>query len=110
MIINSLKTIILAAGESKRILSSKSKILHTIGGRTILDHVLINMEKIVNKKNINIVISPKLNYLKKEYKNINFSLQKKPLGTAHAVLSCKDVYSKSNKDILILYADNPFID
>ena len=50
MIINSLKTIILAAGESKRILSSKSKILHTIGGRTILDHVLINMEKIVNKK------------------------------------------------------------
>ena len=66
MIINSLKTIILAAGESKRILSSKSKILHTIGGRTILDHVLINMEKIVNKKNINIVISPKLNYLKKK--------------------------------------------
>ena len=65
MIINSLKTIILAAGESKRILSSKSKILHTIGGRTILDHVLINIKKIVNKKNINIVISPKLNYLKK---------------------------------------------
>jgi len=110
MIINSLKTIILAAGESKRILSSKSKILHTIGGRTILDHVLINMEKIVNKKNINIVISPKLNYLKKEYKNISFSLQTKPLGTAHAVLSCKNFYSKAKRDILILYADNPFID
>ena len=39
MINNSLKTIILAAGESKRILSSKSKILHTIGGKTILRHV-----------------------------------------------------------------------
>ena len=40
MINNSLKTIILAAGESKRILSSKPKILHTIGGKTIFQHVL----------------------------------------------------------------------
>ena len=110
MINNSLKTIILAAGESKRILSSKSKILHTIGGKAIIEHVLDNISKVVNKKNINVVISPKLNQLKNEYKKISFSFQKKPLGTAHAVLSCKDVYSKSNQDILILYADNPFID
>ena len=40
----------------------------------------------------------------------NFSFQKKPLGTAHAVLSSKKFYSKSKEDILILYADNPFID
>ena len=110
MINNSLKTIILAAGESKRILSSKSKILHTIGGKTILDHVLDNVSKIVRKKNINIVISPKLNKLKQEYKKINFSFQKKPLGTANAVLSSKSFYSKTNDDILILFADNPFID
>ena len=110
MINNSLKTIILAAGESKRILSSKSKILHTIGGKVIIEHVLDNIRKVVNKKNINVVISPKLNQLKNEYKKISFSFQKKPLGTAHAVLSCKGFYSKSNQDILILYADNPFID
>ncbi len=110
MINNSLKTIILAAGESKRILSSQSKILHTIGGKTILGHVLDNVGKIISKKNINIVISPKLNKLKNEYKKINFSFQKKPLGTANAVLSSKKFYSKTNEDILILYADNPFID
>ena len=109
MINNSLKTIILAAGESKRILSSKSKILHTIGGKKILEHVLDNARKIVNKKNINIVISHELNQLKNEYKKISFSFQKTPLGTAHAVLSCKKFFSKSNQDILILYADNPFI-
>ena len=73
MINNSLKTIILAAGESKRILSSQSKILHTVGGKTILRHVLDNVGKIIRKKNINIVISPKLNKLKNEYKKINFS-------------------------------------
>ena len=110
MINNFLKTIILAAGESKRILSSKPKILHTIGGKTILQHVLDNIEKVVSKKNINIVINPKLNQLKNEYKKINFSFQKKPLGTAHAVLSSKKFYSKSNQDILIIFADNPFID
>ena len=110
MINNSLKTIILAAGESKRILSSKPKILHTIGGKTILQHVLDNIEKVVRKKNINIVINPKLNQLKNEYKKINFSFQRKPLGTAHAVLSSKKFYSKSNQDILIIFADNPFID
>ena len=110
MINNSLKTIILAAGESKRILSSESKILQTIGGKTILEHVLDNMGKIISKKNMNIVISPKLNQLRNEYKKINFSFQKKPLGTAHAVLSSKKFYSKSKEDILILYADNPFID
>ena len=110
MINNSLKTIILAAGESKRILSSKSKILHTIGGKTILNHVLDNVGKIISKKNVNIVINPKLNKLKNEYKKINFSFQKYPLGTANAILSSKNFYSKTNKDILILYADNPFID
>ena len=110
MINNSLKTIILAAGESKRILSSQSKILHTIGGKTILGHVLDNVGKIISKKNINIVISPKLNKLKNEYKKINFSFQKKSLGTANAVLSSKKFYSKTHEDILILYADNPFID
>ena len=110
MINNSLKTIILAAGESKRILSSKSKILHTIGGKTILNHVLDNLSKIISKKNTNIVISPKLKKLKNEYKQISFSFQSKPLGTAHAVLSSKNFYSKSSQDILILYADNPFID
>ena len=110
MINNSLKTIILAAGESKRILSSKPKILHTIGGKTILQHVLDNIEKVVKKKNINIVINPKLNQLKNEYKKINFSFQRTPLGTAHAVLSSRKFYSKSNQDILIIFADNPFID
>ena len=110
MINNSLKTIILAAGESKRILSSKSKILHTVGGKMIINHVLDNVSKIISKQNINIVISPKLNKLKNEYKKISFSFQRKPLGTAHAVLSSKSFYSKSNQDILILYADNPFID
>ena len=110
MINNSLKTIILAAGESKRILSSKSKILHTIGGKTIIKHVLDNVSKIISKKNTNIVISPKLKKLENEYKKISFSFQNKPLGTAHAVLSSKSFYSKSNQDILILYADNPFID
>ena len=110
MINNSLKTIILAAGESKRILSSKPKILHTIGGKTIFQHVLDNIEKLVSKKNINVVISPKLNQLRNEYKKISFSFQTKPLGTANAVLSSKKFYSKSNQDILILYADNPFID
>ncbi len=110
MINNSLKTIILAAGESKRILSSKPKILHTIGGKTIFQHVLDNIEKLVSKKNINVVISPKLNQLRNEYKKISFSFQRKPLGTANAVLSSKKFYSKSNQDILILYADNPFID
>ena len=110
MINNSLKTIILAAGESKRILSSKSKIQHTVGGKMIINHVLDNVSKIISKQNINIVISPKLNKLKNEYKKISFSFQRKPLGTAHAVLSSKSFYSKSNQDILILYADNPFID
>ena len=110
MINKSLKIIILAAGESKRILSSKSKILHTIGGKTILNHVLSNVSKIVKKKNINIVLSPKLKQLKNIYKNVNFSLQKKPLGTANAVMASKKFYSKAKGDILVLYADNPFID
>ena len=110
MINNSLKTIILAAGESKRIISSKSKILHTIGGKEIIDHVLDNVTKLVNKKNINLVISPQLKELKKKYKKISFSFQTRPLGTAHAVLSCKNFYLKKNQNILILYADNPFID
>ena len=54
MINQSLKAIILAAGKSKRILSSHSKILHTICGKPIIDHVYDNLKKVIKKENINL--------------------------------------------------------
>ena len=50
MINQSLKAIILAAGKSKRILSSHSKILHTICGKPIIDHVYDNLKKVIKKE------------------------------------------------------------
>ena len=109
MINQSLKAIILAAGKSKRILSSHSKILHTICGKPIIDHVYDNLKKVIKKENINFVINSNLSDFQKRYKKSKFSFQQKPLGTAHAVLSAKSFYFSDKKDVLIFYADNPFI-
>ena len=80
-------TIILAGGKGTRMLSQKAKVLQTLGGRTMLNHVLIAANKISNK--ISVVIGFDKEGVEEEIKkigiNANTFLQKEQIGTADAV-------------------------
>ena len=106
----SLNIIILAAGNGKRMHSALPKVMHKVGGKTMLEHVLISAEKL-NPKSINVVVNSKIEDIKTNYKNykINWLNQKEQKGTADAVNTALPNL-KEEDEVLVLYADTPLID
>ena len=97
-----ISTIILAAGQSTRFNSEKSKIFHEIAGKPIIDYLFSVAKKISN--DVVIVCNDKnIKYFKKHFNKCKIALQRNPRGTAHAVLTAKkyiswlSIKSKSNK-------------
>ena len=91
-------SIILAAGESKRIKSTKSKIFHEIAEKSLIAYVYSTAKKI-SPKNIFFVCNKKnINQISKNFTKAKTVLQNKPKGTADAVLCTKQILPK-NKDL-----------
>ena len=106
----SLNIIILAAGNGKRMQSNLPKVMHKVGGKTMLEHVLISANKL-KPKTINVVVNPKIEYIKESFLDykINWFNQKTQKGTADAVKTVLPSLKKKEK-VLILYADTPLIE
>ena len=106
----SLNIIILAAGKGRRMYSSLPKVMHKVGGSTMLEHVLIASKKL-KPKTINVVINSKTNDIKKSFKqyDVNWYIQSKQNGTADAVKTVLP-HLANNEKVLVLYADTPLID
>ena len=101
-------TIILAAGKSKRFKSQKSKILHEIAGRPLIDHVY-SLAKKISKNNVFIVCNQEnIKFIKSKFNNCKIVLQNLSKGTADAVYLSKK-YIIKNTNLLILYGDVPLI-
>ena len=101
-------TVILAAGESRRIKSSKSKIFHEISERPLIEYVYSIAEKISPKDVVFVSNKKNYNFLTKRYDKAKIVLQKSPRGTADAVFCAKKKIPKKN-DILILLGDVPLV-
>ena len=106
----SLNIIILAAGNGKRMHSTLPKVMHKVGGKTMLEHVLISAKKL-NPKSINVVVNSKIENIKINFENykINWLNQEEQKGTADAVNTALPNLKKED-DVLVLYADTPLID
>jgi len=100
--------IILAAGQGTRMKSNKAKVLHQLGGKSLLQHVVDAINPLSDS--INIVIGNDGELVKNSISNhsINWVVQKKQLGTGHAVQQVKTgINNKST--CIILYGDVPLI-
>ena len=106
----SLNIIILAAGNGKRMHSALPKVMHKVGGKPMLEHVLISAKKL-NPKSINVVINSKIESIKSSFTdyNIKWHNQIEQKGTADAVKTVLPNLGVKEK-VLILYADTPVID
>ena len=106
---NNLQVLILAAGKGTRMKSDVPKVLHSVIGITMIDHVIMKA-KLLRPSKISVMINRDLLYLKKKYANIHFLLQEPQLGTGHAVQIFQKQNKSKNTKLLILYGDNPLID
>ena len=103
------RVIILAGGKGKRMLSNTPKVLHTVGGKTILSHV-IDKALLVSDVPPIIVYGEDLKDVKNKtvFGSLEWVYQDKPLGTGHAVAKALP-YIKDTDIVLIMYADIPLI-
>ncbi|AAO26772.1 UDP-N-acetylglucosamine pyrophosphorylase [Buchnera aphidicola str. Bp (Baizongia pistaciae)] len=106
---HTLNIIILAAGKGTRMQFDHPKLLHLLGGKPILEHV-INLAQSLCPKTITVIYNKQ--YKKFKIKNKNNSItwikQKKILGTGNAISQIINNY-KDHENILILYGDVPLI-
>lgn len=104
----SLEVIILAAGKGSRMHSHLPKVLHKVGGKEILRHVIDNASKL-NPEKIHIVYGFGGNIVKDTIGgDYDYVMQKELLGTGHAVLQALPNCRPDSK-ILILVSDIPLI-
>jgi bifunctional UDP-N-acetylglucosamine pyrophosphorylase/glucosamine-1-phosphate N-acetyltransferase len=106
-----IKTIVLAAGKSKRMKSASSKVVHKILGKEIINFLLDNLvEAGIQETDIIIVAGQNLDELKKAVrKNVQYAVQENQLGTADALLSAQDYIREFAGDLLVVVGDNPYI-
>ena len=100
--------IILAAGQGKRMKSQTSKVLHKVGNKYLLQHVVDVAKNHVEK--MNIIVGRNSQSVKSAIteSKINWVLQEKQLGTGHAVKQAIP-FIEENSICLILYADVPLL-
>ena len=108
----SIAVIILAAGKGKRMKSDLPKALHKIAHAPLLAHSM-KAAKYVNVEKTILVVGHKSEAVTKVAKKIDPEIiimqQNVQLGTAHAVAQARPALEGFQGDILVLYADTPFI-
>lgn len=108
----SLHIIILAAGKGTRMYSQLPKVLHQIGGKSMLERVIDTAETL-NPASINVVIGHGKEQVLAQlaHKQVNWVEQTEQLGTGHAVkMALPHIPETTEGRTLVLYGDVPLID
>lgn len=104
--------IVLAAGEGTRMKSATPKVLHSVGGLPMLEHVL-RSAKAFGAKGTAVVIGPNVpaveSFLKDHTAPIDIFVQTERLGTGHATMSAADFFADGNNSNIVLFGDTPLI-
>jgi bifunctional UDP-N-acetylglucosamine pyrophosphorylase/glucosamine-1-phosphate N-acetyltransferase len=104
--------IILAAGKGTRMKSPRPKVLHEIGGRTMLAWSVAVAKELGCKRAV-VVVGPDMPELAtaaaKAVGAENVCVQREQLGTANAVDAARAVMAGAEGDAIVLYADTPLV-
>ena len=102
--------LILAAGKGKRMKSDLPKVLHRLGGKYVVDHVIESARKAGIDRQI-MVIGHEAELVRKAMadRNVLFTLQAKQLGTGHAVMMAREHLEGFSGDLVVLCGDMPLV-
>ena len=104
--------VILAAGQGTRMKSATPKVLHKVGGRTLLDRVIDTVAQIGCERVVVVVgdHSPAVRELVEKRLGADaVALQDPPLGTGHAVMAAAPALQGFEGDVLVTNADCPLL-
>ena len=105
-----LAVVIMAAGKGTRLKSQRPKVLHEIGGKPLLTHVIAAASKIVAPGEIYAVIGHQAEKVRAAVAatGVSFVEQTEQLGTGHAI-QCARKAIAGYENILVLSGDVPLI-
>jgi bifunctional UDP-N-acetylglucosamine pyrophosphorylase / glucosamine-1-phosphate N-acetyltransferase len=101
---------IMAAGKGTRLKSKYPKVLHEVGGKALLRHVIESAVKVVPAEHIYSIIGYEADRVRQAMADTgtNFILQEEQRGTGHAVMCARKDLAKYDH-ILVLSGDTPLI-
>ena len=109
-----LLVVVLAAGQGTRMKSALPKVLHKIGGRSMLGHVLARCA--IDRRRCSLPSSSAPAWtpcaaeaLASRAKRARSFVQEQQRGTADAVLAAREALATHSGDVLVLYADTPLL-
>ena len=101
---------IMAAGKGTRLKSKHPKVLHQIGGKPLLAHVIAAAAQVADPKDIYVIIGHEADRVRATVADtgVQFIVQKDQRGTGHAIKVARDAL-KQYKHVLVLSGDVPLI-
>ena len=105
-----LAIVIMAAGKGTRLKSRRPKVLHEVGGRALVEHVVAAAVQVVEPKDIYVVIGHEAQQVRAalESTGVQFVEQTEQRGTGHAILTVRPAV-EGYETILVLSGDAPMI-
>jgi len=100
----------MAAGKGTRLKSKHPKVLHEIGGKPILAHVIATAAKVVPPDDIFVIIGHEADRVREAVgsSGVNFVLQAEQRGTGHALIVAREAL-KPFDHVIVLSGDAPLI-
>jgi len=101
---------IMAAGKGTRLKSQLPKVLHEVGGRPLLEHVIRAAVRVVPAKDVYAIIGHEAERVRQamQHTGVNFVLQAEQRGTGHALMVAKDALAGYDH-VIVLSGDAPMI-
>ena len=102
--------VIMAAGKGTRFKSKRPKVLHEIGGKPLLAHVIAAAAQVVPASDIFVIVGHEAQRVQDAVRStgVQFVLQAEQRGTGHAILCARSAVEQ-HQQILVLSGDVPLI-
>lgn len=101
--------VVLAAGKGTRMKSAMPKVLHQVGGKPMLEHVLAAAEAAGALRNIAVIGFGAESVREALGQKAEFVVQEQQLGTGHAVLQAREKLAGFAGTVMVLYGDTPLL-
>src|SRR5271163_4869381 len=102
--------VIMAAGKGTRLKTQRPKVLHEVGGKTLLRHVVDAARQIVPPEDIYVIVGHQAELVKASLRGVGveFIEQHEQRGTGHAMQQARQAV-EGYADVIVLSGDVPLI-
>lgn len=106
-----IKAVVLAAGKSTRMKSEKTKVLHKILGKEIINYLLDSLVACgIAEQDIIVVVGDNRAEIAGAVKRkVVYAVQREQLGTANALLAAQEHIVRHDGELLVLVGDDPYV-